>query len=197
MAKKKTTKEELKKAAKKEAKEDLKTEEKAEAKAETKEEIIDKVKEKTLDEIIIELKAEIKQLKNDLLKEQADMQNTKKRLEKERITERKYAAMNVCKNLLTPLDHFNLALKHETTSEENEKIFQGFKMIKDQLNKALEDEGVSVIDALNEEYDPNFHQAIMTEKVEGKEANLVLEVLQEGYMFKDRVIRPAIVKISE
>ncbi len=105
--------------------------------------------------------------------------------------------MSICKSLLTPLDHFNLALKHETTDEESEKIFQGFKMIKDQLNKALEDEGVSIIDALNEEYDPNFHQAIMTEKVKGKEANVVLEVLQEGYMFKDRIIRPAIVKISE
>ncbi len=155
------------------------------------------MKEKTPEEIIEELKAQIKSLKNDLLKEQADLQNTKKRLEKERITERKYAAMNISKNLLTPLDHFNLALKHEMTSEENEKIFQGFKMIKDQLIKALEDEGVSIIDALNEEYDPNFHQAIMTEKVDGKEANIVIEVLQEGYMFKDRVIRPAIVKISE
>ena len=194
MAKKKTKEHVTKEKVTKEQKEQK---EQKETKEEQTEEIIDKVKEKTPEDIILELKEQIKELKNDLLKEQADMQNTKKRLEKERITERKYAAMNVCKNLLTPLDHFNLALKHETTSEENEKIFQGFKMIKDQLNKALEDEGVSVIDALNEEYDPNFHQAIMTEKVEDKEANVVLEVLQEGYMFKDRVIRPAIVKISE
>ena len=70
-------------------------------------------------------------------------------------------------------------------------------MIKEQLSKALEDEGVSEIDALDEEYNPNFHQAIMTEKVEGKEANIVIDVLQKGYMFKDRLIRPAIVKISE
>ena len=105
--------------------------------------------------------------------------------------------MSISKSLLTALDHFDLALKHQTTDEESEKIFQGFKMIRDQVNKALEDEGVSIIDALNEEYDPNFHQAIMTEKVKDIESNVVLEVLQEGYMFKDRLIRPAIVKISE
>jgi len=194
MAKKKTKEHVTKEKVTKEQKEQKEQKEtKEEQTEETENETIEEVDDVLSDYV----KEQIKELKNDLLKEQADMQNTKKRLEKERITERKYAAMNVCKNLLTPLDHFNLALKHETTSEENEKIFQGFKMIKDQLNKALEDEGVSVIDALNEEYDPNFHQAIMTEKVEDKEANVVLEVLQEGYMFKDRVIRPAIVKISE
>jgi|LGVF01.2.fsa_nt_gb molecular chaperone GrpE len=188
MTKKKSTEQEVVEATEEQPKEQMK---------EQTEEIIDAVKEKTPEEIVLELEEKIKGYQNDLLREQADLQNTKKRLEKERITERKYAAMSICKSLLTPLDHFNLALKHETTDEESEKIFQGFKMIKDQLNKALEDEGVSIIDALNEEYDPNFHQAIMTEKVKGKEANVVLEVLQEGYMFKDRIIRPAIVKISE
>ncbi len=161
------------------------------------EEIIDAPKEKTPEEVIIELEEKIKELQNNLLKEKADLENIKKRLEKERIIERKYAAMSISKSLLTPIDHFDLALTHEKSGEESEKIFQGFKMIKEQLNKALEDEGVSLIDALNEEYDPNYHQAIMTEKVEGKEPNIVLEVLQKGYMFKDRLIRPAIVKISE
>ncbi len=161
------------------------------------EEIIDAVKEKTPEDIILELEEKIKELKNTLLKEKADLENTKKRLEKERVTERKYAAMSICRSLLTPLDHYELALKHKVTDDANEKIFQGFKMIKDQLNKALENEGVSIIDALNEEYDPNYHQAIMTEKVEEVESNVVLEVLQKGYMFKDRLIRPAIVKISE
>ncbi|MCK5761369.1 MAG: nucleotide exchange factor GrpE [Candidatus Izimaplasma sp.] len=161
------------------------------------EEIIDAVKEKTPQEIILELEGKIKELQNALLREKADLENIRKRLEKERIMERKYAAMSICKNLLTPLDHFGLALKHETNDKESEKTFEGFKMIKEQLNKALEGEGVSNIDALDEEYDPNYHQAILTEKVEGKEANVVLEVLQEGYMFKDRIIRPAIVKISE
>jgi len=160
------------------------------------EEVIDE-KEKKPEEIIAELELKVKELKNTLLKEKADLENTKKRLEKERITERKYAALGISRNLLTPLDNFDLALMHKVTDNESEKIFQGFKMIKDQIIKALEVEGVSEIDALNEEYDPNFHQAIMTEKVEDKESNIVIDVLQKGYMFKDRVIRPVIVKISE
>ncbi len=160
-------------------------------------EVIEKVKEKTSEEIIAELELTIKELKNTMLKDRADLVNVQKRLEKERILERKYSAMSISKILITPLDHFDLALKHEVNNEENKNIMQGFKIIKDQFVKALEDEGVSEVDALNEEYDPNFHQAIMTEKVEGTDANIVLEVFQKGYLFKDRLIRPAVVKISE
>ena len=160
-------------------------------------EVIEKEKEKTPEDIIVELEEKIKELKNTMLKDRADLVNTQKRLEKERITERKYAAMSISKLLITPLDHFDLALKHEINNEENKNIMQGFKIINEQFVKALEDEGVSEVDALGEEYDPNFHQAIMTEKVEGTEPNIVVEVLQKGYIFKDRLIRPAIVKISE
>ena len=141
---------------------------------------------------IIELQDTVKQLQNEYLKEKADLENVKKRLEKERTLERKYAAMNFAKKLVSPL-----ALKHEMEDEASKSFVQGFKMIQDQIKKALEEEGVSEIDALNEEYDPNFHQAIMTEKKEDTEPNKVIDVLQKGYMFKDRVIRPAIVKISE
>ncbi len=144
-----------------------------------------------------DLEAKVSELQNEYLKEKADLENVKKRLEKERITERKYAAMNFAKKLVSPLDTFELALGHEVEDEATKNFVQGFKMIQDQIKKALEEEGVSEIDALNEDYDPNFHQAIMTEKKEGVEPNKVIEVLQKGYMFKDRVIRPAIVKISE
>lgn len=159
--------------------------------------VIEKEKEKTPEDIILELELQIKDLKNTMLKDRADLVNVKKRLEKERILERKYSAMSISKNLITPLDHFDLALNHESSDDENKSIMQGFKIIRDQFVKALEEEGISEVDALGEEYDPNFHQAIMTEKVEGTEANIVLEVLQKGYLFKDRLIRPTIVKISE
>jgi len=147
--------------------------------------------------MIQELELVVKQLQNDYLKEKADLENVKKRLEKERAIERKYSAMNFAKKLVSPLDSFELALNHDIDDGATKTFTQGFKMIQDQIKKALEDEGVSEIDALNEDYDPNFHQAIMTEKKDGVEANKVIEVLQKGYMFKDRVIRPAIVKISE
>ena len=154
-------------------------------------------KEQILEAKVKELEAKVVKYQNDYLKEKADLANTKKRLEKERITERKYAAMSICKKLVSPLDNFELALSHPIEDEAVKNFLQGFKMIQDQIKKEMESEGVSEIDALNEEYDPNFHQAIMTEKQEGTEANTVIEVLQKGYMFKDRVVRPAIVKISE
>ena len=153
--------------------------------------------EQVLELKVVELENLVKKLQNDYLKEKADLENTKKRLEKERVIERKYAAMSIAKKLVSPLDNFELALTHQIEDEQTKNFVQGFKMIQDQIKKGLEDEGVSEIDALNEEYDPNFHQAIMTEKKEGTEPNIVIEVLQKGYMFKDRVIRPAIVKISE
>lgn len=152
--------------------------------------------EKLLQDIEL-LQEEMKQLKNDYLKEKADVENTKKRLEKERMIERKYAAMEVAKAFISPLDHFELALKHEAKDEETKNFVQGFNMILNEIKKGLESVGVSEIDALNEDYDPNFHQAVMVEKRDGIEPNKVLEVLQKGYMFKERVIRPAMVKISE
>ena len=177
----------------KEEKEDI---EQVEVKEEEDVEVIEETP-KTVEEINTELLEEIKILKNDLLKQHADLENVRKRLEKERILERKYAGLGFVKHLLTPLDNFELALSHLTDDEASKKFTEGFEMIKNQLYKALEEEGVSEIDALNEEYNPNFHQAIMTEKIEGTQANMVLQVLQKGYLFKDRLIRPAIVKISE
>jgi molecular chaperone GrpE len=143
------------------------------------------------------LKQEVTKWKNEYLKEKADLENVKKRLEKERVIERKYAALSTAKAFLGPVDHFELALRHEPKDDETKTFVQGFKMILTEIKKGLEDVGVSEIDALGEEYDPNFHQAVMTEKQEGTNPNIVIEVLQKGYMFKDRVIRPAMVKISE
>ncbi|QMS85918.1 nucleotide exchange factor GrpE [Candidatus Xianfuyuplasma coldseepsis] len=153
--------------------------------------------EEELSEQIAALTTELDQVRNDYLKEQADLINTKKRLEKERVTERKYAAMNVAKAFISPLDHFELALSHAPDDDRTKSFVQGFEMILKEIKKNLETVGVSEIDALDEDYDPNFHQAVMTEKVDDIEPNKVIEVLQKGYMFKDRVIRPAMVKISE
>ena len=70
-------------------------------------------------------------------------------------------------------------------------------MVYDQLIKSLKDVGVEEIDCLNKDFDPNFMQSIMVEKKEGVKSNVVIEVLQKGYMLKDRVLRAAMVKISE
>lgn len=164
---------------------------------EIKEEITEEVVEQTPEEIIQELEQAIKDLNNEMLKQRADLENTKKRLEKERVIERKYSAMNFAKHILTPMDNFELALNHIEEKEETKALKEGMTMIIKQFAKVLEDEGVSEVGHKDEEHDPNFHQAIMTEKIDGVEPNKVVDVLQKGYLFKDRLIRPAIVKISE
>jgi len=143
------------------------------------------------------LKKEVQSLKDQLLRNQAELENFKKRINDERIKERKYSSMDICKGLLSPLDTFDLALKQEIKDEATLNFVKGFKMIEDQIFNALKDQGVSEIEALNQKYDPFYHQAIMKEKIEGVEPEIVTEVLQKGYMFKDRVLRPSIVKISE
>ena len=150
-----------------------------------------------LSEEIASLQTEVARWKNEYLKEKAEVENTKKRLEKERVIERKYAAMPVAKAFISPLDHFELALKHAPKDDETKTFVQGFAMILNEIHKGLETVGVTEIAAEGEEYDPNYHQAVMVEHQDGVEPNKVIEVLQKGYLFKDRVIRPAMVKISE
>ena len=70
-------------------------------------------------------------------------------------------------------------------------------MINTQIQQIMENYGVKKIDALNKSFNPTYHEAIETKVVEGVEPNIVVEVLREGYMFKDRIIRPSMVKVSE
>ncbi len=82
-------------------------------------------------------------------------------------------------------------------NDELSKFLKGFKMIYASLVSILEKEQVKAIDGVNKPFDPSFHQAVMTEKVENQEPGMVIYVLQKGYMYKDKIIRPAMVKVSE
>ena len=104
--------------------------------------------EDVLKKRIAELEEGVKFLKNEYLKEKADLENTKKRLEKERIVERKYAAMPVVKSFINPLDHFELAIKHASEDEAFKQYVTGFEMILREIKKNLEDLGVTEIAAL-------------------------------------------------
>ena len=82
-------------------------------------------------------------------------------------------------------------------NEENQEFLKGFKMIYNSILNILNDNGVVEIEAENKEFDPNYHQAVFTEQRDGVEAGMVIEVLQKGYMYKDRVLRASMVKVSE
>ena len=143
---------------------------------------------------IEELKKQLTEAKNDYYKAYADAENRKKRLQQDFDTNMKYRIQSFALEVLPVIDNLERALAQQTSDESFKK---GVEMIYQQLIHALKNEGVEVIDALNKPFDPNFHHAIMQEAVEGVESNMVVEVLQKGYVLKDRVIRPSYVKVSE
>ena len=143
------------------------------------------------------LKVEVDKLKNDYSMAYADTENTRKRLNAEAELERKYRIQSFAKEVLPAIDNLERALAQDTANEEALGYKKGVEMIYAQLIKALSDEGVEMVDVLDKPYDPNNAQAIMVEKRDGYESGIVIEVLQKGYRLKDRILRPAMVKVSE
>lgn len=140
------------------------------------------------------LKEEIETLKNDYLKAFADTENLKKRLQREHEQTRKYRIQSFALSILPVIDNLERALSQETSDE---AFREGVQMIYDQLMDSLKSEGVTPIEALNQEFDPNIHQAMMMEEIEGVEPNIVVQELQKGYMLKDRILRASLVKVSQ
>jgi len=143
-----------------------------------------------------ELKKQIEQLKNDYARAYADTENIRRRLISENELAKKYRIKSFAKEMLPVIDNLERALKTEV-KQEDQGFYKGVEMTYNQLIACLKNEGVEEIDCLNKPFDANFHQAIMQEKKEGVESGIVIEVLQKGYLLKDRILRPAMVKVSE
>ena len=148
-------------------------------------------------ELIDALNLKVKELEDKNLRISAEMINSLRRKDEDNARVMKYANESLIIDLLTTIDNFERALNIETSNEDITNYQKGMKMIYDSLINTLSKYEVSVIDALDKEFDPTYHQAVMTEKVEGKNSGIVIEVLQKGYIYKDKVIRPAMVKVSE
>jgi molecular chaperone GrpE len=123
---------------------------------------------------------------------QAEFDNYRKRTQKDAQKAKQDGLIEAVEQLLPVLDTFKAAEKQLKPEE-----FKGLKQVKDQLTKALENLGVKQIKAKGETFDPNVHNAIVVEKDENEDAQVVLDVLQEGYSLDDRVIRHSVVKINE
>ena len=141
----------------------------------------------------------IKQLENELLKSKAEFINYRKRLEEEHSRFIKYCNEDLVKQLLPTLDNFERAISMDDNNltDEVSKFLSGFKMIYCNFVNILKSCGVVEIDGNNKPFDANYHEAIMTEKQDGVESGMVLEVLQKGYILNGKVIRPAMVRVSE
>ena len=154
---------------------------------------------KHLEEENHKLKNELKESSEKVLRLAAEMQNYKKRNETEKSNMLKYANEDLAKSLLPILDNFERAIKldDDDLSDEVSKFLSGFKMIYGSFVNVLNNIEVKEIECDGLEFDPVYHQAVLTEKDENKPSGVILEVLQKGYMYKDKVIRPAMVKVNE
>lgn len=174
---------------------------KEEVKEEVKEEkdIKKNKKENKKDKEIEELKKQISELNDKNIRVTAEMVNSIRRKEEETTRIMKYANESLILELLVIMDNFERAFNMDDDNMEDDvsKFLNGMKIIYNNLKNILEKYEVKEIDALDKEFDPNFHQAVMQVHEDGKEENIVIEVMQKGYTYKDKVIRPAMVKVNK
>ncbi|OCA92502.1 nucleotide exchange factor GrpE [Pseudobacillus wudalianchiensis] len=148
-------------------------------------------------EKINELEQKLEEAENRYLRLLADFDNLRRRTQLDREASEKYRAQSLISDLLPLLDNFERALKVEASNEQTKSVLQGMEMVYKGLVAALEKEGVEVIEAVGKEFDPNFHQAVMTDSDDQYGPNEVIEEFQKGYKLKDRIIRPSMVKVNQ
>lgn len=142
--------------------------------------------------------AEAADYKDKYLRAHADFENAKKRLEKDKMNAVSYANESFAKDILAVMDSFENALASmesadgENASEVLEKMKEGVNLTYDQLKKILEKNHIKEVECEGE-FDPEVHQAIMQVESDAHETGDIVQVMQKGYMIKDRVLRPAMV----
>lgn len=170
--------------------EEIKEEKKAEEPKEHK-------KEHKKDKKLEELQNKVNTLKDKNMRIAAEMVNTLRRKDEETNRLLKYSNESLITELLPVIDNFERALNVDAKTVDVESYQKGMTMIYNSLKNILEKFEVKEIEAIDKEFDPSFHQAVMQEEKEGTKENIVIEVLQKGYTYKDKVIRPAMVKVSK
>ena len=166
--------------------------ENVEESVETEEVVLDEKEQK-----IAELEAKVEESEARYLRLRADYDNLARRSRLDREASEKYRAQALLTELLPVLDNLDRALQVEVNSDEAASLYKGVEMVYQQLVAATEKEGLEVIAAEGESFDPNFHQAVMQEQDSEKESGVVLRELQKGYKLKDRVLRPSMVSVNE
>ncbi len=125
----------------------------------------------------------------------AEFQNYKRRAAKEKADTLQYANEKIVADILPVLDNFERALSTET--DDIEGYAKGMELIFGQLCKALENAGLEEIKALDEDFDPNVHNAVMTDNIDEKDDGKITKVLQKGYKLRDKVVRPSMVAVNK
>ena len=139
------------------------------------------------------LKEERDGLYDRLLRKQAEFENYKKRVERERAEFVQFASSELMKEMLNAMDSYELALRNAAVDP---TVRQGFELIYKQLQDTLARFGLKAIEAKGQKFDPNFHQAVATQATDEVEENTVLEEMRKGYLLHGRLLRPAMVSVA-
>jgi len=178
--------------------EETNKEEQREIKEKTKENKKEKKHDSKKEELEI-IKNKIIELEDKNVRLQAEFMNYRTRTENEITNMFKYEGENTIKELLEVVDDFERAIKMDDNdlTDEVSNFLKGFKMIYTRIITILDKLEVKAVEVEGKEFDPNFAEAVLTEHDENKPENVVLEVLKKGYMYKDKLIRPAMVKVNK
>ncbi|MBY0096317.1 nucleotide exchange factor GrpE [Mesobacillus maritimus] len=146
---------------------------------------------------VVELETKLEEAENRYLRLQADFDNFRRRSRLDLEASAKYRAQSLVTDLLPAIDNFERAMQMETDNEQAKSLLKGMDMIYQSLLDALKKEGVEQIESVGQEFDPHRHQAVMQDNDENYGSNIVVAELQKGYILKDRVIRPSMVKVNQ
>jgi len=148
-------------------------------------------------EEIESLKKSLSESNDKYVRLYAEFENYKKFTARSKEEQLKYANENLIKDLLTVIDHLELALQHSSNNEISNSLAEGVELTLKELKTALEKYGLTGIEALGVPFDPSVHHAIAQVETEDTENNIVVKEFRKGYMFKDRVLRAALVGVSK
>ena len=140
-------------------------------------------------------KQELQSLKDQVLRDRAELENFKRRMNEERIKERKYIHQDILKKVLDVLDNLERAVAHEY--EDVDRFKDGLGSVIKLVEKILTDESVEKIESLNQPFDATLHQAVTTVVNKDVEEQTIVEVYQDGYKYKERILRPSMVVVSK
>ena len=154
------------------------------------------VENEEVDEVT-QLKEELAKANDRYLRAVAELENFKRRINEERIKDRMYANQSLLEQFINVTDIFDKAVNIKTDDSKLENFLIGFRMINDNIKTILEDEGIKKIQAIGMPFDAKYHMAVETGHDETKEDNIILEEIQTGYIYKERILRPSRVKVNK
>ena len=166
-----------------------------EEKLEQKEEVENKISQEN------ELREELESMKDEKLRLLAEMENLRKRSERDKSDSIRYGSMNLAREILSVNDNLSRALQSVNLGENNiepiNNLVDGLNMVQKEFMTILNKYGVEKIDALNKKFDHNFHQAVLEVETEESEEGIVVQEIQAGFTMYDRLLRPSMVGVSK